>query len=148
MSSDNILNQIRNQRQRPTVPKRVDALIPKPQEVATPETDADPEPAMPASNCATTSDSIEALKQELEQYPQTKRHSGIVLDQDLDLTLTQFCKERGITVETFLEAAWSLSQSDESWLSQIVTEAKRRYNQRKRVGQIKRLITMLSNQAK
>lgn len=89
--------------------------------------------------------SITELKAELEKYPQTKRHSAIVLEKDISQQLTQFCRERGITVETFLEAAWTIANSDDALVVEITTEAKRRYDQRKRVGQLKRLITMLGN---
>ena len=91
---------------------------------------------------------IAALIAELEQYPETKRHSAIVLEKDLDQKLTQFCRIRGITVETFLEAAWTVASEDNTLREKITTEAKRRYDQRKRVGQLKRLITMLSNSSK
>jgi cellobiose phosphorylase len=140
--SDNILNQLRNKRNRATVPERIDSLVPKtvetqlPQPVVTEEISNPPSPDV---------DTLASLKSELEQYPETRRHSAIVLEKDLDAQLTQFCKDRGITVETFLEAAWTITSADETLIQKITTEAKRRYDQRKRVGQIKRLITMLGN---
>ncbi|MHC5672948.1 PIN domain-containing protein [Nostoc sp.] len=70
------------------------------------------------------------------------------LEKDLDQELTRFCKDKGITVEVFLEAAWTFASADNALLEKVTTEAKRRYDQRKRVGQIKRLITMLSNSSK
>ncbi len=88
---------------------------------------------------------LASLKAELEQYPETRRYSAIMLEKDLDSQLTQFCKDRGITVEIFLEAAWAIASADETLVQKITTQAKRRYDQRKRVGQIKRLITMLGN---
>ncbi|NJO65748.1 MAG: hypothetical protein HC836_49050 [Richelia sp. RM2_1_2] len=178
---NNVLNQLRNKRNRKSVPPRLDALVPKPAEEAqaasseTPKPDSHPKPKNtneteapsdsqlhiePEAAQPTTSEqeqgddtttatskgnSITELKAELEKYPQTKRHSAIVLEKDLSQQLTQFCKERGITVETFLEAAWTIVHSDDALVEEITTEAKRRYDQRKRVGQIKRLITMLGN---
>ena len=178
---NNVLNQLRNKRNRKSVPPRQDALVPKPAEQAqaassatpksderskpmnTNETEApdqcqhpiEPETPQPTTSeqeqeddtITTTSkgNSITELKAELEKYPQPKRHSAIVLEKDLSQQLTQFCKERGITVETFLEAAWTIVNDDDEQLRKITTEAKRRYDQRKREGQIKRLITMLSN---
>lgn len=178
---NNVLNQLRNKRNRKSVPPRLDALVPKPAEEAqvppsaTPKSDShssttntnatevlsnsqhpiEPETPQPTTSeqeqgddtttTTSKSDSITELKAELEKYPQTKRHSAIVLEQDLSQQLTQFCKERGITVETFLEAAWTIVHSDDALVEEITTEAKRRYDQRKRVGQIKRLITMLGN---
>ncbi|BDA76411.1 hypothetical protein CAL7716_105770 (plasmid) [Calothrix sp. PCC 7716] len=134
--SDNILNQLRNKRNRATVPERIDALVPK-------STEPQVQPVTVTEN--NNIDTLASLKAELEQYPETRRHSAIVLEKDLDSQLTQFCKDKGITVETFLEAAWTVVNADEALVEKITTEAKRRYDQRKRVGQIKRLITMLGN---
>lgn len=134
--SDNILNQLRNKRNRATVPERIDALVPK-------STEPEVQPVTVTEN--NNIDTLASLKAELEQYPETRRHSAIVLEKDLDSQLTQFCKDKGITVETFLEAAWTVVNDSEALVEKITTEAKRRYDQRKRVGQIKRLITMLGN---
>lgn len=175
---NNVLNQLRNKRNRKSVPPRLDALVPKPAEEAqapsseTPkeltntkmseqlhhsQQNIEPETAQPMTSeqeqqhlddtttATSKSDSITELKAELEKYPQTKRHSAIVLEKDLSQQLTQFCKEQGITVETFLEAAWTIVNSSDALVEEITTEAKRRYDQRKRVGKLKRLITMLSN---
>jgi hypothetical protein len=150
--SDNVLNQLRNKRNRPTVTPRQDALLSKEQ----PQNQAQEENLLPqptpgkelATPTPAPGDTIAELKAELEKYPETRRHSAIVLEKDLDQKLTQFCKDRGITVEVFLEAAWTVASADNTQLEKITTEAKRRYDQRKRVGQIKRLITMLSNPSK
>jgi hypothetical protein len=150
--SDNVLNQLRNKRNRPTVTPRQDALVPQEQ----PQAQAQEQNSLPqptpvtvlANSTAATSDTIAELKAELEKYPQTRRHSAIVLEKDLDQELTRFCKELGITVEVFLEAAWTVASADNALTEKITTEAKRRYDQRKRVGHIKRLITMLSNPSK
>ena len=150
--SDNVLNQLRNKRNRPTVEPRQDALVPKVQ--PSPPTEEQNSPQLPSpvpatdNPTATPADTIAQLQAELETYPETRRHSAIVLEKDLDLELTRFCKDRGITVEVFLEAAWTFASADNALLEKITTEAKRRYDQRKRVGQIKRLITMLSNAPK
>ncbi|MBD2296835.1 hypothetical protein H6G06_26000 [Anabaena sphaerica FACHB-251] len=161
--SDNVLNQLRNKRNRPTVPPRQDALVPKPQlEPQTPEQEtlmpanADDrdslQPSTPVTEATNPTpaslNSLPSLQAELEKYPETRRHSAIVLEKDLDHELTRFCKDRGITVEVFLEAAWTVASADSKLVEKITTEAKRRYDQRKRVGQIKRLITMLSNSPK
>lgn len=140
--SDNILNQLRNKRNRATVPERIDSLVPKTVETPLPQPVVTEEISNPTNSDV---DTLASLKSELEQYPETRRHSAIVLEKDLDTQLTQFCKDRGITVETFLEAAWTITNADETLIQKITTEAKRRYDQRKRVGQIKRLITMLGN---
>jgi hypothetical protein len=86
---------------------------------------------------------LEGLKAELAKYPETRRHSAIVLDKALDQKLTQFCKDRSITVEVFLEAAWTTAIETPELLEAIATEAKRRYISRKQAGRLRRLITML-----
>ena len=148
--SDNVLNQLRNKRNRPTVEPRQDALVKKVQAQAleqnarqqiTPVTEL-------VNPTASSSDTLTELQAELEKYPETRRHSAIVLEKDLDQELTRFCKDKGITVEVFLEAAWTIASADNAIVEKITTEAKHRYDQRKRVGQIKRLITMLSNSQK
>lgn len=144
--SDNVLNQLRNQRNRPTVEPRQDALVPKLQPQALEQNAAQQiTPLTELVNPTASSDTLTELQAELEKYPETRRHSAIVLEKDLDQQLTRFCKDRGITVEVFLEAAWTIASADNALTEKITTEAKRRYDQRKRVGQIKRLITMLSN---
>lgn len=159
--SENVLDQLRNKRNRPTVPARTDALVPKPQPQAQeqetltqPNAEEQNPPQQPtpvtelANPTAAPADTLTELKVELEKYPETRRHSAIVLEKDLDQELTRFCKDRGITVEVFLEAAWTVANASDALMEKITTEAKRRYDQRKRVGQLKRLITMLSNSAK
>ncbi|WP_414528825.1 hypothetical protein [Nodularia chucula] len=150
--SDDVLNQLRNKRNRSTVEPRQDALVPKVQPQASAPKQNSPQETSPVTEptnpTAAPGDTIAELQTELEKYPETRRHSAIVLEKDLDQELTRFCKDRGITVEVFLEAAWSFANADNAVLEKITTEAKRRYDQRKRVGQIKRLITMLSNSSK
>lgn len=148
--SDDILKELRNKRTRSTVEPRQDALVPKVQP-ETPKQNSQPEPSLvtePPNPTATPADTIAELKTKLEKYPKTRRHSGIILEEDLDQELTRFCRDRGITVEVFLEAAWIFANADNTLLEKITSEAKRRYDRRKQVGQIKRLITMLSNSAK
>lgn len=89
---------------------------------------------------------LESLKAELAQYPQTKRHSAIVLEAALDDQLTQFCKQQQITVEVFLEAAWTLALGQPKLLEELKVEARQRYLKRKQAGKLRRLITMLETQ--
>lgn len=150
--SDNVLNQLRNKRNRSTVEPRQDLLVPKVQHQEQEEQKHLPQefitPVIELESPTATPNTIAELQAELEKYPETRRHSAIVLEKDLDQELTRFCKDKGITVEVFLEAAWTFASIDHTLLEQIMIEAKRRYDQRKRVGQIKRLITMLSNSSK
>ena len=121
--SDNILDTIRNKRHRSSVLPRDDGLL--------------------ASSTQTESTKDE-LQASLAKYPLTRRHSAIVLEEDIDIKLTRFCKESGITVEVFLEAAWVETTKDPTLMLEILNEAKRRYKTRKEAGKLRRLITMLN----
>jgi hypothetical protein len=92
---------------------------------------------------APTDATLEELKAQLAKFPPTRRHSAIVLDQDIDQELTRFCKDQGVTVEVFLEAAWLLTSAEPELMKAIMAEAKRRYKARKQAGKLRRLITML-----
>ncbi|OKH24483.1 hypothetical protein NIES593_07345 [Hydrococcus rivularis NIES-593] len=152
MTNDNLLNRLRKNRQRTVVPKRDDALVAPTSEAQTGErldgsvqNDLQPderdntEPATSSTNAT-----LEQLKAELAKFPSTRRRSAIVLEEEIDQKLTRFCKERGVTVETFLEAVWEVASDDEMLLEQIVRSAKHRYISRKEAGRLRRLITMLS----
>ena len=139
MNQDNLLEQLRQKnRQRANVTQRKDPLLTenliKEEKSIFPETDSN-------QNNQTT---LEQLKKQLAEFPKTRRRSGIVLEEELDSDLTSYCKKNGITVETFLEAAWLIVSAQQPLLKEITLEAKKRYNQRKEAGQIRRLITSLN----
>lgn len=158
--SDSVLDRIRKNRQRSTVPPRSDSLLEgsksqekvhetDPQEVPKPEnpienTMVEEEPA-PAPE--PTTDPLQDLKAELAEIPETQRHSAIVLEKELDHHLSRYCKDNRITIEVFLEAAWVYANENPEALETIFTEAKRRYGDRKRAGKLRRLITMLEKQS-
>lgn len=172
--SDSVLDRIRQNRNRQEVPTRDDPLVALPQppepvnptivdsaNVEIPQRNDDlvalspsPEPVkstiVDSDNSAktvTSGSTLEELKAELRKFPEMRRHSAIVLEKSLDQELTRFCKDQGITVEVFLEAAWTQVTTDPSLREQIVVEAKRRYTVRKRAGRLRRLITMLGEQS-
>jgi hypothetical protein len=134
-NSDSVLAKLRDKRSRATVSTREDILVPK-QEIT--------EPLEDRNNLEPVKDnSIEALQKELALFPETVRHSGIVLEKGIDRDLTQFCRENKITVELFLEAAWCLSDLEPEFLERILVSAKQRYTSRKQAGKTRRLLTML-----
>ena len=164
--SDSILDQIRSNRKRTVVPSREDTLIAPKQESeqiaqrSTPanetsnetsnktsanETSANETSTNATSNETTNPNStLEELKAELAKLPPTRRHSAVVLDAEIDAKLTRFCKEKGVTVEVFLEAAWLQAEASSELMEKILVEAKCRYDSRKLAGKLRRLITMLS----
>jgi hypothetical protein len=144
--TDNVLDKLRQNRKRPSVPNREDVLIPDKASLKLDILKTEAEQIVERNLHLDRSDSTNILKEledELAQIPNTVRHSAIVIDASIDKPLTAFCKENKITVELFLEAAWNLSNSDPVYLQLILADAKQRYSVRKRAGKIRRLITML-----
>jgi len=147
--SDSVLDRIRQNRQRPAVATRDDTLITGVQQI-----DLAPTPELGEENLQTsltsedsdnTYDALEELKAELSKIPETNRHSAIVLEKKLDQDLARYCKDNRITIELFLEAAWIYASSNPSTMTTILAEAKHRYDDRKRAGKLRRLITMLES---
>ena len=142
--SDSILDRIRQNRNRTRVPQRDDVLVTKPptNEQGS-QLDNPDERETTKEDAAPTDATLEELKAQLAKFPSTRRHSAIVLDQDIDQELTRFCKDQGVTVEVFLEASWLFTSAEPELMKAIMTEAKRRYKARKQAGKLRRLITML-----
>ena len=141
--SDSILDQIRSNRKRTVVPSREDTLIAPKQESEqiTQQSTPAKEPSKETTGDYST---LEELKAELAKIPPTRRHSAVVLDAEIDANLTRFCKQKGVTVEVFLEAAWLQAEASSELMEKILVEAKCRYDSRKLAGKLRRLITMLS----
>ncbi|PSB15276.1 hypothetical protein C7B65_24810 [Phormidesmis priestleyi ULC007] len=143
--SDSVLDRIRQNRNRAAVPLRDDPLIAKPQssegktsEVVEPLRTKDR-----SDSVISAGNTLEDLKTELAKFPETHRHSAIVLEKALDQDLTRYCKDHRITVEVFLEAAWVQVAQDQTLMQEVLNEAKQRYQSRKAAGKLRRLITML-----
>ena len=147
--SDSVLDRIRQNRQRPAVAIRDDSLITWVQPDTDTSTNTQIFEDVLDSDVSTetisdnTQDALGELKAELAKIPETTRHSAIVLEKEVDQVLTRYCKENRITIEVFLEAAWIHASSNPSTMKKIVTEAKRRYDDRKQAGKLRRLITMI-----
>lgn len=155
-----VLNQIKAKRNRATVPARVDSLLKQNLSEAegsdsvalsterafadhscVDEATASSTQQQPRTN--SSSGQIEALRAELEKYPDIIRHSAIRLEKELDSKLTRFCKENRCTIETFLEAAFEEAQADAILCEKILSNAHNRYLSRKKAGKLRQLITQL-----
>lgn len=141
--SDSILDKIRSNRQRTVVPSREDTLI-APKQESEQITQQSTPANEPSKETTGDNSTLEELKAELAKIPPTRRHSAVVLDAEIDANLTRFCKEKGVTVEVFLEAAWLQAEASSELMEKILVEAKCRYDSRKLAGKLRRLITMLS----
>lgn len=145
--TDSVLDRIRQNRRRAAVPTRDDTLITQVQPPESSQKTKIVAPLPEAKDPTRPNHTSEDLKAELAKIPETNRHSAIVLEKELDQTLTRFCKENRITLEVFLEAAWVHASSNPNAMAEILTEAKRRYGDRKKAGKLRRLITMLEGQS-
>jgi len=141
--SDSILDQIRSNRKRTVVPSREDTLI-APKQESEQITQQSTPANQPSKETTGDNSTLEELKAELAKILPTRRHSAVVLDAEIDANLTRFCKEKGVTVEVFLEAAWLQAVASSELMEKILVEAKCRYDSRKLAGKLRRLITMLS----
>jgi hypothetical protein len=143
--SDSVLDRIRQNRNRTRVPQRDDVLVTKSpsNEQGSQLDNPDELQTTKKEDTAATDATLEELKAQLAKFPPTRRHSAIVLDQDIDQELTRFCKDQGVTVEVFLEAAWLLTSAEPELMKAVMAEALRRYKARKIAGKLRRLITML-----
>ena len=141
--SDSILDKIRSNRKRTVVPSREDTLI-APKQESEQITQQSTPAKEPSKETTGDNSTLEELKAELAKIPPTRRHSAVVLDAEIDANSTRFCKEKGVTVEVFLEAAWLQAVASSELMEKILVEAKCRYDSRKLAGKLRRLITMLS----
>ncbi|MCW6038975.1 hypothetical protein K4A83_22365 [Spirulina subsalsa FACHB-351] len=138
--SDNLLNELRQKRQRTVVPQREDTLI---QDTTSP---------LPESSLSSPPDALQTentlaeLQAKLARFPKMRRRSAVVLEDQIDQALTHFCKDSKITLEVFIEATWQVAAENPSLLNAILVEAQKRYRSRKEAGQLRRLITMLSQE--
>ena len=137
----NVLEQLRN-RQRTSVPNRIDSLNPKTENQSQELTQQN----LTTSRDTDSVSTLEDLQRKLREFPKTKRRSAIVVEENIDVSLSQYCRSHQITVETFLEAAWTICQSNKTTQAKITKEAQSRYKNRKEAGRLRRLITMLSKE--
>jgi hypothetical protein len=66
----------------------------------------------------------------------------IRLDPTVDAYMDTLCKKNKITKETLFEAAIIVCSNNQKTLNKAIAEAQKRYNNRKRIGEIKKLETM------
>lgn len=64
------------------------------------------------------------------------------LDPQVDEYMDILCKENKVTRETLIEAAILISSKNQRTLSKVIIDAKDRYQDRKRKGELKKLQTM------
>lgn len=143
-----LLENLRKKGQKPSVPGRVDELIdglshPQLGHDEPHQSGHDEPKLLPIVRSSPLPDPLSELQAQLDQLPKTDRHGTITLQVELGKALTAYCKEKNITVETFLEAAWAVLQDYPELLEYMTIEAKRRYDERKTAGKLRKLITQI-----
>ncbi len=130
-----MLNRIKNRSQRPNV-KRNSSL------------------EYSASNEASSSDQVSAneqqsqteaeqLKKQLEACPKIAPRRNIRLEESINQRIQQFCQEEKVSIETFLEACFLACERDPELKQAIIQQARKRLEQRKEAGKIRRLYSQL-----
>lgn len=107
----------------------------------------DSQPAGTAGTAQTpmaSTDAAASIEAQLEKLPEVTSRRSVRLEKSLFEELSTFCQQHGITMETFLEAAYVVALEDRNLQSQIITEAQRRMEDRKQAGKLRRVLAQLS----
>ena len=105
----------------------------------------DPEPIEEAEVSTGTgiTNIIDQIQAELDQFPDISRRSNIRVEAHLLKRLEQTCSEHKITLETFLEAAYVLFESNQNIQQPIIEEAQQRKGDRRRAGKLRQDLARL-----
>ncbi len=85
--------------------------------------------------------SFTSSQQQQTDVPQTVRRT-IRLDEDIDTKLDTFCNTEKITRDNFIEAAFLACSQKQELMQEILKEAKKRYYQRKQLGEQRKFKTL------
>jgi hypothetical protein len=131
-----MLARIRQRSQRPSVERDRSLTGQDPVQAPTPEESTTP----PAINPI-----LAALSEQIDALPQVAARRNIRLEATLDKALDRFCDNAGITIETFLEAAYLVCEQDADLRKSLLEVAGDRFQQRKEAGKLRRLYSQLQN---
>jgi hypothetical protein len=137
----NILDEIRNRANQPTVAPREDVLAPQQQD--SPKNDVDV-----TSTADSSVSKLTKLEQQLANFPEIAPRVPVRLEAAIKQELDDLCNSEKITVETLLEAFYVTCKEKDSVMKQVIKEAKKRLKSRKEAGNIRSSITRLANLAK
>lgn len=138
-----LLDRIKNEYESQTVkvPPRQDELLPK-AEVLLPETklvSQEEESTKPVQSTL-------FLEKELESLPSvTNKKIGVRLEEGIYEEIRKLCQENSITVETLLEAYFTVCSTQPKLVKKIIEEAQFRLKQRTKAGNIRSLLTKTKN---
>ena len=137
----NILDEIRNRANQPTVAPREDVLAPQQQD--SPKNDVDV-----TSTADSSVSELTLLEEQLRNLPEIAPRVPVRIDVAIKQELDELCNQEKITVETLLEAFYVTCQDKDTVMKQVLKEAKKRLKSRKEAGNIRSSITRLANLAK
>lgn len=87
-----------------------------------------------------------ALEKELETLPQVvSKKMGVRLEEGIYTEIRLFCQKNNITLETLLEAYFTICQDHPIILNQVVENAQHRLQQRTKAGNIRSILTKTRN---
>lgn len=139
----NLLDKIKKEHESPTVKvvPRQDELLPKIESIS-----AQTQEAFQTPQSSTTEESIRLLEQELATLPSiTNKKIGVRLEEGIYEEIRKLCHDNNITVETLLEAYFTICNSQPDLESKIIENAQNRLKQRTKAGNIRSLITKTKN---
>jgi hypothetical protein len=148
-----LLDKIKQEHQAPTVkvPPRKDDLVPTAkQEPAEPKLAPAPKKAevtQPQQQVSHQLDvELETLEKELESFPAiTNKKLGVRLEEVIYERLRRFCQDNSITLETLLEAYFTVCEPDSKLMARVIDDAQNRIKRRTKAGNIRSLLTKTKN---
>lgn len=129
---DDVFDKLKKKKERPTVPTRDTALVKK-QGGEVKEEDV---------KSGHVINDKPSSKEQIEPTMQTVRRA-IYLEENIDTELNSVCTTEKIIRDNFIEAAYIACSENPELMQTVLQEAKRRYQQRKKIGEIKRIQTLL-----
>ncbi|PZD71037.1 hypothetical protein C1752_08479 [Acaryochloris thomasi RCC1774] len=80
-------------------------------------------------------------EEELKTLPEVGNRRNIRLETSIDEELFTMCRDSPLTLETLLEGFYIVCKDNPKLMKKVQEEAESRYKQRKRKGQLRRLIS-------
>ncbi len=145
MSSGDLLEDLRSNRQRALVPERDDPLLkPEPVPVVEPTADLEHSSLSPQSltNEAQSQSGLANQERQLDNYPDKLRRLTIRLDEEACIKLDALCSRETLTAEVLVEALLFQYETNPNLMKKVLKDAKERYRKRKQAGVRKRVASM------
>ncbi len=147
MSSGDLLEDLRSNRQRALVPERDDPLLkPEPIQIAEPtaelERSASLSPQTSLINESQSQPELANQERRLDNYPDKLRRLTIRVDEEACLKLDALCSRETLTAEVLVEALLFQYETNPNLMKKVLKDAKERYRKRKQAGVKKRVASM------